>query len=79
LQATQPSFRRFCNRPDVIAFAREATSIDPREDEVQRPIFEANARDRDARWRAILSVILWRGLESIHFQKRGRDPHADER
>ncbi|MCL6546640.1 MAG: hypothetical protein K6T61_15570 [Bryobacteraceae bacterium] len=79
LQGTQLFFRRFRTWADVIAFMRDGTSTDPRKDEILRPIFEAHANDADPRWRTILLVIFWPGLESIHFQKRGWDPDADER
>jgi len=79
LQGKEPFLRQFFTWADVIAFMREGTSIDPRKDEVLRPIFEAHARDGDPRWRTILLVIFWPGLESIHFQKRGWDSDADER
>ncbi|MGQ9589915.1 MAG: hypothetical protein ACUVYA_06435 [Planctomycetota bacterium] len=78
LQRTHLFFRRFRTWGDVIAFMREGTSIDPRKDEILRPIFEAHAQDGDPRWRAILLVIFWPGLESIHFQKRRWDPDPDE-
>jgi len=79
LQANQLFFRRFRTWADVIAFMRDGTSTDPRKDEVLRPIFEAHAEDGDPRWRTILMVIFWPGLESIHFQKRGWDPDPEER
>lgn len=55
---------------------REGTSQDPRKDEILRPIIGAHAKDRDSRWRTVLLVIFWPGLESIHYQKRDweRDP-----
>lgn len=55
---------------------REGTSRDPRKDEVLRPIFAAHAADSDPRWRTILLVIFWPGLESIHWKKHfwDRDP-----
>ncbi len=79
LQRKEPFLRQFLTWADVITFMREGTSTDPRKDEILRPIFEAHAQDRDPRWRTILLVIFWPGLESIHFQKRGWDPDADER
>jgi hypothetical protein len=33
----------------------------------------------DRRWRTILLVIFWPGLESIHWRKRGWDPDVEER
>jgi hypothetical protein len=79
LQRTHLFFRCFRTWADVIAFMRDGTSTDPRKDEVLRPIFQAHLEDRDSRWRSILLVIFWPGLESIHFQKRGWDPDPDER
>jgi len=58
---------------------RDGTSTDPRKDKILRLIFEAHAQDGDPCWRTILLLIFWPGLESIHFQKRGWDPDADER
>lgn len=79
LQVTQLFLRRFRTWADVIAFMRDGSSTDPRKDEILRPIFEAHAQDEDPRWRTILLVIFWPGLESIHFQKRGWDPDPEER
>jgi hypothetical protein len=58
---------------------RDGTSTDPRKDKILRPIFGAHAEDGDPRWRTILLVIFWPGLESIHFQRRGWDTDPDER
>ena len=71
--------RQFGTWRDVVAFMRCGTSDDPRKDEVLRPIFETHTDDGDPRWRTILLVIFWPGLESIHFQKRGWDQDSDER
>ena len=79
LQRKEPFLRHFGTWTDVIAFMRTGTSDDPRKDEVLRPVFETHAEDSDPRWRAILLVIFWPGLESIHFQKRGWDQDPDER
>jgi len=57
---------------------REGTSQDPRKDEVLRPIFQAHHEDQDSRWRTLLLVIFWPGLESIHWQKRSWDSDPDE-
>ena len=58
---------------------RNGTSKDPRKDEVLRPMFEVHAEDKDPRWRAVLMVIFWPGLKSIHVQKQSWDPDPDER
>ena len=79
LQRKEPFLRQFSTWADVIAFMRNGTSTDPRKDEVLRPIFEAHAEDEDPRWRAILLVVFWPALESIHFQKGGWDADPDER
>lgn len=79
LQQKHLFLRRFRTWADVIAFMRNGTSTDPRKDEILRPIFEAHAKDKDPRWRAVLLAIFWPGLESIHFQKRGWDQDSDER
>lgn len=79
LQGQHLFLRRFAAWADVIAFMRGGTSIDPRKDEILRPIFEAHTEDGDPRWRAVLLAIFWPGLESIHFQKRRWDADPDER
>ena len=79
LQQTHRFFRRFRTWADVIACMRNGTSTDPRKDEVLRPIFEAHAEDEDPRWRAVLLVIFWPGLASIHVHKRGWDTDPEER
>ena len=79
LQESEPFLRQFRTWADVIAFMRSGTSVDPRKDAILRPIFEAHAHDEDPGWRAILLVIFWPGLTSIHFQKRGWDTDQHER
>ena len=78
LQRGSPFFRRFPAWSEVIAFMRKGTSVDPLKDEVLRPIFAAHTKDEDSRWRTILLVIFWPGLESLHFQKRHWDADQDE-
>ncbi len=65
LQQTHAFLRRFSTWADVVAFMREGTSSDPRKDGVLLPILQAHARDGDARWRTILLVIFWPGIESV--------------
>jgi len=79
LQRNKPFLRQFRTWADVVAFMRSGTSTDPRKDEVLRPIFEAHTQDQDPHWRAILLMIFWPGLESIHFQKRRWDADPRER
>jgi hypothetical protein len=79
LQRKHLFLRRFRTWVDVTGFMRTGSSRDPRKDEVLRPIFEAHAEDDDPRWRAVLLVFFWPGLESIHFRKRGWDQDPDER
>jgi hypothetical protein len=52
---------------------RDGISKDPLKDEILRPIFAAHRKDEDPRWRTILLVIFWPGLESIHFKKHHWD------
>jgi len=78
LQRNELFFQQFGTWADVIAFMRSGTSSDPRKDDILRPIFEAHTEDQDSRLRAVLLVIFWPGLESIHFQKRGWDPDPHE-
>jgi hypothetical protein len=79
LQREEPFLRQFETWATVIAFMRRGTSRDTRKDEVLRPILRAHAEDEDARWRAILLVIFWPALESIHFKKYHWDPvYPDE-
>lgn len=79
LQRKYLFLRSFRSWADVVAFMRNGNSNDPQKDEVLRPIFNAHAEDEDPRWRAVLLVIFWPGLESIHFQKRNWDIDPDER
>lgn len=71
--------RRFHTWTEVIGFMRSGTSQDPWKDEVLRPILLAHKENKDHRWRTILLVIFWPGLESIHWRKRGWDPDIEER
>jgi len=79
LQRKHLFLRSFRSWADVVTFMRNGNSNDPRKDEVLRPIFKAHTEDEDPRWRAVLLVIFWPGLESIHFQKRNWDVDPDER
>jgi hypothetical protein len=74
LQRKESFLRHFETWAEVIAFMRRGTSLDPRKDEILRTVFEAHAGDRDSRWRTILLVIFWPGLEGIHFKKLFWDP-----
>lgn len=75
LQGKNLFLRQFKTWGEVVAFMRKGTSQDPRKDEILRPIFEAHVEDGDSRWRTILLVIFWPGLESIHFKKYHWDPN----
>ncbi|MCD6404319.1 MAG: hypothetical protein J7M19_00670 [Planctomycetes bacterium] len=79
LQQANAFLRRFGNWADIIAFMRNGTSRDPLKDEILRPIFQAHAEDEDARWRTILLVIFWPGLESTYYRKRAWDDNESER
>jgi hypothetical protein len=79
LQGKAPFFRRFDTWTDIVAFMRKGISQEPQKDEVLRPIFMTHRKDHDPRWRTVLLVIFWPGLESIHRRKRGWDPDPDER
>ncbi len=72
-------FHRFDTWADVVGFMRDKTLNANLTDEVLRPIFKAHAITRDYRWRTILLVIFWPGLESISWKKRGWDPDIEER
>jgi hypothetical protein len=78
LKIEHPFFRRFHGWSDAIAFMRKGTSNDPRKDDVLRPILAANAVGQDPRWRAILLVVFWPALLSLHFRKRHWDKDPDE-
>lgn len=71
--------RRFDTWADVVAFMRDSEANDQLTDEVVRPVFKMHEESGDRRWRTILLVIFWPGLESIHWRKRGWDPDIEER
>lgn len=77
-QYDNPFLQQFGAWAEVIAFMRKGASHDSRKDEVLRPIFAAHAEDQDPRWRTILLVIFWPGLESIHFKKYRWDTNDPE-
>lgn len=79
LQQPHHFLRQFHTWDDAISFMRSGTSQDPLKDEVLRPIFKAHTEDKDPRWRTILLLIFWPGLESIHFKKRHWDVDPDAR
>lgn len=78
LQKTSTLLRSFRHWPEVVAFMRRGTSRDPAKDAVLLPILEAHAIDRDPRWRTILLLVFWPGLESIWCRRRhwDEDPEA---
>ncbi|MBW7905500.1 MAG: hypothetical protein LC135_03305 [Phycisphaerae bacterium] len=78
LRQGHPFFRRFASWNDVVAFMRQGVSREPEKDQVLHPILLAHAEDGDPRWRTILLVIFWPGLEAIWRRKRhwDRDPDA---
>ncbi|MFH1866286.1 MAG: hypothetical protein ABIK85_10415 [Candidatus Eisenbacteria bacterium] len=78
LQSKSPFMRQFRTWADVIEFLRTGTAADPRKDEVLLPILWAHGEDQDPRWRAILLVIFWPGLESISHTKDHWDENSDE-
>ncbi len=63
-------YTRFGTWQDVLGFLRNSDSQDPRCDLVLRPIFRAYRADSDPLWQTVLLTIFWRGLRSIHSQKR---------
>jgi DNA-directed RNA polymerase specialized sigma24 family protein len=79
LHRGNPFLRQFRTWEEVVAFMRKGTSQDPRKDEILRPIIGAHAEDRDPKWRTVLLVIFWPGLESIHYQKRDWEPEPEDR
>jgi hypothetical protein len=79
LQKTSTFLRTFKDWSGVIAFMRRGTSRDPAKDAVLLPILEAHAADRDPRWRTILLVVFWPGLESIWRRRRHWDSDPEAR
>jgi hypothetical protein len=79
LRKVSPFLCRFDTWADVLAFMRAGTSEDPRKDKILQPIFRAHAQNGDHRWRTVLLVIFWPGLQSIFWQKSGWDPDPHER
>lgn len=77
LRKQNPLMRGFTDWGDVVAFMRQGTSRDPSKDAVLLPIIKAHAADHDPRWRRILMVIFWPGLESIWRRKRYWDSDPD--
>jgi len=78
LQQEHPFFRQFASWDGVVAFMNQGASRDPEKDQVLLPILLAHAEDGDPRWRTILLVIFWPGLEAIWRRKWhwDRDPDA---
>jgi len=69
LQRESQFMRQFRTWAQVIGCMRRGTSTDPHKDEILRPIFRAHREDQDPRWRTILLVIFWPGLESLSRKK----------
>lgn len=79
LQKTNTFLRTFKDWSGVIAFMRRGTSHDPAKDAILLPILQAHAADRDPRWRTILLVVFWPGLESIWRRRRHWDADPEAR
>lgn len=78
LRQRNPFYGAFASWDEVMRFMRQGTSRDPEKDQVLLPIVQAHAQDGDPRWRTILLVIFWPGLEAIWRRKWhwDRDPDA---
>jgi hypothetical protein len=79
LQVTEPFHRQFANWAEAIAFMRAGTSDDPRKNELLLPMLRAHTVDQDTRWRELLMLVMWPGLESIYVRKRHWDEDDEER
>ena len=79
LQRVSPFLGGFDTWADVVAFMRRGTSDDPQKDKVLRPILRAHEQNGDHRWRTILLVMFWPGLQSIFWQKARWDSDPHER
>jgi hypothetical protein len=79
LQQTDTFLRRFSKWEQVVAFMREGTSHDPLKDRILHPILTSHAANQDPRWRSLLLVIFWPGLNSIANRRRKWDPDDEER
>lgn len=79
LRESHPFYRRFGDWSEVLSFMHAGEATEEEKDRVLRPIFQAHAPDRDARWRTVLLAIFWPGLESVFWQKRHWDPDPDRR
>lgn len=78
LQSESALLSRFTTWNQVVTFMRQGTSRDPTKDAILLPIFQAHFADHDPRWRTILLVIFWPGLESIYRKRRSWDRDPDE-
>ncbi|MBP9032284.1 MAG: hypothetical protein KBG29_00225 [Pseudomonadales bacterium] len=78
LRQGHPFFRRFPSWNEVVGFMRQGVFRASEKDQVLLPILQAHAEDGDPRWRTILLVIFWPGLEGIWRRKWhwDRDPDA---
>ena len=77
LRRADPFYQQFQSWAEVVTFMRTGTSCDPAKDWVLGPIFRCHEEDQDPRWRTILLVIFWPGLESLHRKKCLPDSEAD--
>ena len=77
LRKQHPLMGGFADWGDVVVFMRQGTSRDPRKDAVLLRIIRAHAQHHDPRWRRILMVVFWPGLEGIWRRKRHWDSDPD--
>lgn len=78
LKSEDPFMRQFEGWHDVVRFMRMGRSRNHGKEGILRAILHAHGRDKDPRWRTILLVIFWPGLESIHTHKRGWDSDPED-
>lgn len=61
----------------MVEFMHAGTSDDPLKDEILRPLFQSIKEEKEHRYRTVLLVIFWPGLNSIHRQMRHKDSDFD--
>lgn len=79
VRKSNPAAAIFGKWVDVIRFMHDTKRDGNAKDAILRAIFSAHRNDYDPRWRTLLLVIFWPGLEAIHWKKKHWDADPEDR
>jgi len=78
LREGEAQFSAFTTWDEVLRFMREEATEDQHKDAVLAALLRAHAADKDTRWKTVLLMIFWPGLEALHARRLKWDPDPAE-